>query len=99
MKATGIVRKVDDLGRVVLPIELRRNLGIGIGDPLEIYTENDAIVLKRYNAVDDVASVAERLKKMIEAESSPKTRAEMLNTIGEILEETKKENAQKGRSK
>ncbi|WP_313525409.1 AbrB/MazE/SpoVT family DNA-binding domain-containing protein [Anaerotignum sp.] len=99
MKATGIVRKVDDLGRVVLPIELRRNLGIGIGDPLEIYTENDAIVLKRYNAVDDIVSVAERLKKMIEAESSPKTRAEMLNTIGEILEATKKENAGKGRSK
>lgn len=99
MKATGIVRKVDDLGRVVLPIELRRNLGIGIGDPLEIYTENDAIVLKRYNAVDDVASVAERLKKMIEAESSPKTRLEMLNTIGDILEATKKENARQGSNK
>lgn len=99
MKATGIVRKVDDLGRVVLPIELRRNLGIGIGDPLEIYTENDAIVLKRYNAVDDVASVAERLKKMVEAESNPTTRLEMLNTIGEILEATKKENAGQGRTK
>lgn len=97
MKATGIVRKVDDLGRVVLPIELRRNLGIGIGDPLEIYTENDAIILKRYNVVDDVVSVAERLKKMVEAESNPKARLELLKTIGDILETTKK--MPKGRSK
>lgn len=48
MKATGIVRKVDELGRVVLPIELRRTLDIEIKDSLEIYVENDGIVLKKY---------------------------------------------------
>lgn len=48
MKATGIVRKVDDLGRVVLPIELRRNLGIDIKDPLEIYVDGDQVILKKY---------------------------------------------------
>ena len=48
MKATGIVRKVDDLGRIVLPIELRRNLNIDIKDPLEIYVEGDFIMLKKY---------------------------------------------------
>lgn len=48
LKATGIVRKVDDLGRVVLPIELRRTLGIGEKDPLEIYVDEDRIVLKKY---------------------------------------------------
>ena len=48
MKATGIVRKVDDLGRVVLPVELRRNLGIDIKDPLEIYVDGDQIILKKY---------------------------------------------------
>ena len=48
MKATGIVRKVDDLGRVVLPIELRRTLDIEIKDSLEIYVENDGIVLRKY---------------------------------------------------
>lgn len=48
MKSTGIVRKVDELGRVVLPIELRRTLNIDIKDSLEIYVENDSIILKKY---------------------------------------------------
>ena len=48
MKATGIVRKVDELGRIVLPIELRRTLGIAEKDPLEIYVSGDTIVLKKY---------------------------------------------------
>lgn len=48
MKSTGVVRKVDELGRVVLPIELRRVLGIDEKDPLEIFTEEDKIILKKY---------------------------------------------------
>lgn len=48
MKSTGIVRKVDELGRIVLPIELRRTLDIAEKDPLEIYMEGDSIVLRKY---------------------------------------------------
>ena len=48
MKATGIVRHVDGLGRVVLPIELRRNLGIEEKDGLEIFVEGDTIILRKY---------------------------------------------------
>lgn len=48
MKATGIVRKVDELGRIVLPIELRRNLNISIHDPIEIFVDNEYIMLKKY---------------------------------------------------
>lgn len=48
MKATGIVRKIDDLGRIVLPIELRRTLGISEKDSLEIYVDDSHIVLKKY---------------------------------------------------
>lgn len=48
MKSTGIVRRVDELGRVVIPIELRRTLGINERDTLEIFVENDTIVLKKY---------------------------------------------------
>ena len=48
MKSTGIVRKVDELGRVVLPIELRRTLDIEVKDSLEIYVDGDSIVLKKY---------------------------------------------------
>ena len=48
MKSTGIIRKVDDLGRIVLPIELRRTLDIAERDELEIFMENDRIVLQKY---------------------------------------------------
>ena len=48
MKSTGIVRKVDELGRIVLPIELRRNLGIDEKDALEIYVEGSSVILKKY---------------------------------------------------
>ena len=48
MKSIGIVRKVDELGRIVLPVELRRKFGIEIKDALEIYTEDDCIVLKKF---------------------------------------------------
>lgn len=49
MKGTGIVRKIDDLGRIVLPIELRRTLGIEIKDPIEIFVDDDRIILKKYS--------------------------------------------------
>lgn len=49
MKNTGIVRNVDNLGRIVLPVELRKTFNIKEGDPLEIYVAGDKIVLKKYN--------------------------------------------------
>ena len=48
MKSTGIIRKVDDLGRIVLPIELRRTLDIAERDELEIYMENERIILQKF---------------------------------------------------
>ena len=48
MKSTGIVRKVDELGRIVLPIELRRTLGINEKDALEIYVDENTVMLKKY---------------------------------------------------
>ena len=47
-KSIGIVRKVDELGRLVIPVELRRTLGIAERDSMEIYVEGDSIILKRY---------------------------------------------------
>ncbi len=49
MKSTGVVRKLDDLGRIVIPIELRRTMDIELRDTLEIYVEDDRIVLKKYH--------------------------------------------------
>ena len=48
MKSVGIVRKVDEIGRIVIPVELRRKFGIDTGDSMEIYTEDNSIVLKKY---------------------------------------------------
>lgn len=48
MKSTGIVRKVDELGRIVIPKELRRTLNINIADALEIYLDGEKIILKKY---------------------------------------------------
>lgn len=63
MKSTGIVRKVDELGRIVLPIELRRTLGIEDRDALEIYVEENTVILRKYqpscvfcDSADDVVS-------------------------------------------
>ena len=51
MKSTGIVRKIDELGRIVLPIELRRTLGIAERDSIEIYVDGGSIVLVKYEPV------------------------------------------------
>lgn len=59
MKATGITRRIDDLGRVVIPKEIRRTLRIREGDPLEIYTDQDGgIILKKYSTMEDMSSFA-----------------------------------------
>ena len=50
MKATGIVRRIDDLGRVVIPKEIRRTMRIREGDPLEIYTEGNSVILRKHEA-------------------------------------------------
>lgn len=49
MKSTGIVRKIDELGRIVLPIEIRRTLDMDRGDSVEIFVDEEKIILKRYN--------------------------------------------------
>lgn len=52
MKSTGIVRRLDELGRITLPIELRRTLNVEERDPLEIYVEEDKIILTKYEPAD-----------------------------------------------
>ena len=59
MKATGIVRRIDDLGRVVIPKEIRRTMRIREGDPLEIYTDNDGeVIFKKYSPIGELAAFA-----------------------------------------
>lgn len=60
MKATGIVRRIDDLGRVVIPKEIRRTLRLRDGDPMEIYTDREGtVILKKYSPIGDMTEFAE----------------------------------------
>lgn len=59
MKATGIVRRIDELGRVVIPKEIRRTLRIKEGDPLEIFTEKGELMLKKYSPIASLENIAE----------------------------------------
>lgn len=61
MKATGIVRRIDDLGRVVIPKEIRRTLRIREGDPLEIFTDREGeIILKKYSPIGELSTFAKQ---------------------------------------
>ena len=62
MKATGIVRRIDDLGRVVIPKEIRRTMRIREGDPLEIYTDREGgVIFRKYSQLGDVSDFAAQL--------------------------------------
>ena len=66
MKATGIVRRVDDLGRIVIPKEIRRTLRIRGGDPLEIYTEKDGgVIFRKYSPMGDLQEFAAQMCESI----------------------------------
>ena len=66
MKATGIVRRVDDLGRIVIPKEIRRTLRIREGDPLEIYTEKDGgVIFRKYSPMGDLQEFAAQMCEAI----------------------------------
>ena len=68
MKATGIVRRVDDLGRIVIPKEIRRTLRIREGDPLEIYTEKDGgVIFRKYSPMGDMQEFAAQICESIGA--------------------------------
>lgn len=62
MRATGIIKRIDDLGRVVIPRDIRRALSIEEGDPFQIFFEDDKVVFQKYVPVDEVESVITEAK-------------------------------------
>ena len=67
MKSTGIVRRIDDLGRIVIPMEIRKSLAIGDREPLEIYTDGEGhIILKKYNSLMGISSQINAIREMID---------------------------------
>ena len=70
MKATGIVRRIDDLGRVVVPKEIRRTLRIREGDPMEIFTNRDGeVILKKYSPIGEIDAFAKQYAESLAAVS------------------------------
>lgn len=71
MKATGIVRRIDDLGRVVIPKEIRRTLRIREGDPLEIYTDPEGeVIFKKYSPVGEMSPFAAQYAEVLSKTAS-----------------------------
>ncbi len=65
LKATGVTRKIDELGRIVIPKEIRRNLGIRDGESLEIFLDDDAILLKKHNQMHNFLDIGTKLVNII----------------------------------
>ena len=66
LKATGIVRRIDDLGRVVIPKEIRRTMRIREGDPLEIYTDNNGeVIFKKYSPIGELSTFAGQMADVL----------------------------------
>ena len=66
MKSTGITRRIDDLGRIVIPKEIRKNLKIRENEVLEIFIENENIILKKFSSLDDMDTIFERFIEVLE---------------------------------
>jgi transcriptional regulator, AbrB family len=84
MKGTGIVRRLDELGRITLPIELRRTLDIGERDPLEIYVDDGKIILQKYEPCDIFTGSKENLIEYCDKKVSKETVIELAKLAGII---------------
>lgn len=87
MKDTGVVRKVDELGRFTLPMELRRKLNIEVGDPLEVFVDEDSIILKKYVASDIFTGDTEDLIDFEGKKVSRKTIVQLAKAAGYQISE------------
>lgn len=99
MKATGIVRRIDDLGRVVIPKEIRRTLRIREGDPLEIFTDKDGeVILKKYSPIGELGDFATQYADSIHKTSGHITCIADRDTIIAVSGASKKEFLEKSLS-
>ena len=82
MKDTGVVRKIDELGRFTLPMELRRKMNIEVGDPLEVFVYEESIILRKYIASDIFTGNTEDLIEYQGKKISKKTIFELAQLVG-----------------
>ncbi len=99
MKATGIVRRIDDLGRVVIPKEIRRTLRIREGDPLEIFTDREGeVILKKYSPIGELSDFASQYAESLHKTSGHITCISDRDTIIAVSGAAKKEFLEKSLS-
>lgn len=84
MKATGIVRRIDGFGRVVIPKEICRTYGIREGDPLEIFTDDGSVIFRRYNYSQPLHETLQRLREDIRNTDDLQNRSALLKMIAEM---------------
>ena len=91
MKATGIIRRMDDLGRVVIPREIQRNFGIREGGPLEIFVNEDCICFKKYipNKLEKVSDAFKELADFAEGEGGFRMKTRVSELQAEVEERLK----------
>ena len=89
MKVTGIVRRIDDLGRVAIPKEMRKILNIKEGDPLEIFIEDDMVCLKRYS-VNYKTDIEMLIRDVADDKYSNFDKGEVLNLLYEVRDRVTK---------
>ena len=86
MKATGIVRHVDDLGRVVIPKEIRRMFLIKEGDPIEVYVDNGCIILKKFDVEGDMEQILSNFERAVQMKSDLLTPAQQGALVSKVEE-------------
>lgn len=84
MKATGIVRRIDDLGRVVIPKEIRHRLNLREDDALEFFIEDGGLYLKRYDYISNVFDAVELVKNQVSNFCDLKKKEEFLQKVSEL---------------
>ena len=85
MKATGIVRRIDDIGRIVIPREIRRTMDIHAGEPFEIFVDKDSVTFKRFNPNQELKEELLTIVERYDTDAS----ADIINKIRLIINELK----------
>jgi AbrB family transcriptional regulator (stage V sporulation protein T) len=91
MKETGIVRRIDELGRIVIPKEIRKNFHIDEGEPMEIYIQDGCIVIKKYAVNEDINELLLNVKESLQDKKGSEQNDVMIGKVDELLALIKKD--------
>ena len=85
MKETGIIRRIDELGRIVIPKEIRRNFHINEGDQMEIYINDGSIVIKQFHVASDISQLLNNIKDDLKNKKNGEVNSLMIEKVDELL--------------